>query len=141
MAKNEHYKTQPRVPAGNPKGGQFAKIERVRVLYDSDYYTHYEEHGRIVRANSAYKSKKKPYIVGSTSDVTKRQWSQWYGCIGQLERGIYFTKTQLGYLLPVENKIFVTSGTYSDPVLVEIWEFKDEIEALEYNAIMENYYG
>ncbi len=66
------------------------------------------------------------------SRVTKKQWTMWYDAIGNIERGMWFPSNDSGYIIQIENKFFITSVSYENPTLVDIWELTDNDEAQAY---------
>lgn len=65
------------------------------------------------------------------SNVSTKEWSMWYKAIGEIEQGLRYTPEKDGEkYIEINNKIFITSGTYVEPNLVKVIEF-DDMETLE----------
>lgn len=67
-----------------------------------------------------------------TSKITSKEWREWYDRIGDIERGMWCPKDDNGYLIQINDKIFITGGTYAHPILHNVIEFKDEETTLAF---------
>ena len=56
----------------------------------------------------------------------------WYFAIGEIKRGMWCPKNRTGYLIQINNKVIITSGTFEDPKVVRFHEFKNQDEATKY---------
>ncbi len=60
------------------------------------------------------------------SNVTKKEWALWYKAIGEIKRGVRYTPAKdNNKYIEINNKIFITSGTYAKPKLIRVIEFND----------------
>ena len=89
---------------------------------------------RTFRQNTSYRE-----IINSDetratkiAKITKKQWSMWYEAIGNIKRGMWCPSNDSGYIIQIENKFFITAGSYESPILVDIWEFENSDEAQAY---------
>lgn len=65
----------------------------------------------------------------AANTLTKKEFAIWYKKIGEIERGGCVAENLNGdKLIPIENKLAVTSGTYEAPELVAVVAFKSEDE-------------
>ncbi len=63
------------------------------------------------------------------SNVTKKEWSEWYSALGEIQRGMWYPKMLGGHAIQIGRKIFITKGTYAKPVLIKVLEFDSTSDA------------
>ena len=69
-----------------------------------------------------------PQMILDYSKVTKQEWAKWYTAIGEIQRGMWCPKITGNHAIQIGNKIFLTRGTYSSPILNRILCFETEEE-------------
>ncbi len=80
---------------------------------------------KFSKALNTYANKRK------SPTVTNQEWALWYKAIGDIERGERYEPTNDGKTyIPIDNKVFVTSGTYVKPNLETVIEF-DSIDEMD----------
>lgn len=102
------------------------------AIKDKNGCYHDEKNGQFVsKTNNSSSSyiQISPKMMLDFSSVTKREWAMWYHAIGEIKRGIKYPMTKNGYLIQINNKVFVTSGTYEKPQLEKILQFCDSSDA------------
>lgn len=57
-----------------------------------------------------------------TATVTELEWSLWYEAISNLKRksGDAFPISSIDYCIKIDNKLFVTGGTFEKPILKDV---------------------
>ena len=64
--------------------------------------------------------------------LSKKEFAVWYQKIGEIKRGGYVDKMSNGdKLIPIDNKIVITSGTYDKPKLNRVLNFPSEEDMFE----------
>lgn len=88
-----------------------------------------EQKTKLSQALNTYANKRK------SPTVSKQEWALWYKAIGDIERGERYETTNDGKTyIQINNKIFITSGTYNMPKAEQIIEYTSVDEA---NRIIE----
>ena len=71
--------------------------------------------------------------VKKSETLTKKEFAVWYKKLGEIKRGGYVDKMSNGNkLIPIGNKIVVTSGTYEKPKAKMVFEFENEERMFDY---------
>lgn len=66
------------------------------------------------------------------TSLSKKEFAVWYQKIGEIKRGGHVDTMSNGdKLIPIGNKIVVTSGTYEKPKSKIVFEFKNEEKMFE----------
>ncbi len=66
------------------------------------------------------------------SSLSKKEFAVWYQKLGEIKRGGHVdTMSNSDKLIPIGNKIVVTSGTYEDPKAKIVFEFESEEKMFE----------
>lgn len=62
--------------------------------------------------------------------VTPQEWSLWYSAITNLKRKSRdrYLSTENGVLIQVDEKIFITGGTFEHPVLIDVYSIDEEFD-------------
>ena len=105
------------------------------AIEDKNGCLHSEENGRFVSKQSIASDdviQISPQLILDYSAVTKKEWAMWYKAIGEIRRGMTYPITKSGYLIQINCKIFVTSGTYEEPKLNGFYEFDSALLATNF---------
>ena len=88
---------------------------------------------KITKALNTYANKRK------SPNVTNQEWALWYKAIGDIELGVRYEPEQDGKTyIRINNKIFITSGTYQNPIAESVITCNSIEEASNIIEEMEN---
>ena len=110
-----YNKDQPRVPKGNSNGGQWVRAEAFEAALEK--YSSPSEYEIFHPVGRRFPG------------ISKKEWALWYSAIADIKRGMWYPIFEEDYVIRVENKIFITSGTFEMPILVSVYKFNSVVEA------------
>ena len=81
-------------------------------------------------SNEDEEPKPKRVLVSNGVHLSKSEWATWYHTIGEIERGMWVPSHAGTMYMPVNDKIILTGGTYSKPIVKKVFVF-DSSESVE----------